>query len=299
MQTFRRAAAVASGSVSHHEGPQSFSATIISRSASSSSQCAVQQQALWRRQVRSFSSTLGDANRGANLHRERNEAPRARWNDSASKKEAGSSKQHQDADVHEHVDPKRVARAICQLAAHELDQYMLDAKYSMRMWNSIISAIGEMDWHRGRDMLHRSALNASLPKFNTMHYNALIKTAGKDSCVTARRAFDIFQDLEQAKLEPTFVTYVLFISAIAKSGSWPDTKRALDMWTAWSRKGERKQGTGRKAAANSYVSKHVLERRKPELYNAVLNACSQYGKWGEAKDIWEEMRRLEVQCDRS
>jgi len=125
------------------------------------------------------------------------------------------------------LDPTQVAQDLCKLPQSELAGYVQDSKFSVRMWTSIITSVGGLDWQRGRDILllsthgrqrRHGVPSGSWPRFNVMHYNALITAAGKDRATAARRTLDIFQDIEQARLEPTYVTYILYIAAVTKTG---------------------------------------------------------------------------------
>jgi len=124
------------------------------------------------------------------------------------------------------LDPTQVAQDLCKLPQSELAGYLQDSNFSVRMWTSIITSVGGLDWQRGRDILllthgrqrRHGNPSGSWPCFNVMHYNALITAAGKDRATAARRTLDIFQDIEQARLEPTYVTYILYIAAVTKTG---------------------------------------------------------------------------------
>jgi pentatricopeptide repeat domain-containing protein 1 len=196
------------------------------------------------------------------------------------------------------VDPRQVAAQLCALDRSDLEQFILKGtRHSVRTWNAIISAVGDADWERGRDILRLCSLGGrqrrekesadtsggALPALNTMHYNALITAAGKHTS-TAGRALAIFEDLRQAGLQPTSVTHMVLLSATVRSGSWNSTKKALDLCTSW-----------RAASRNS---KQEQDSRRTELYNAQLQACSRFGSWHEAQAIWGDMRDLEVPCDR-
>ena len=190
-----------------------------------------------------------------------------------------------------------MAEQLCKLEKSDLEAYILNGtKHSARMWNSILSAVGDVDWERGRDILRlcsqgqrhqkgpaSSGRARAWPILNTIHYNALITAAGRGK-PSACRALQIFQDLEQADLQPTFVTHMVLISAIARAGSWADTKKALDICATW-----------RRAVRQN---KEDAGSRKTELYNVELKACSQFGRWDEAQNIWKEMCYLGIPCDK-
>ena len=191
------------------------------------------------------------------------------------------------------VDPVAVARALSAMPIDALEAHVQTARYSVRTWNRVLATLGELNWEHGRHVLRLGTRGRGFPQFNTLHYNALVTAAAKGiNCTPAADGGDtdkilgVLADLDQAGLEPTYVTFVLVVSSLVKTRSWPATKEAMDKCATW------------RAAAHDAPPHVQAARRQIALYNALLGACARFAQWKEARAIWAEMQSLRVACDR-
>ena len=191
------------------------------------------------------------------------------------------------------VDPVAVARALSAMPIDALEAHVQTAGYSVRTWNRVLATLGELNWEHGRHVLRLGTRGRGFPKFNTLHYNALVTAAAKGINSTpaadggdANKILGVLEDLDQAGLEPTYVTFVLVVSSLVKTRSWPATKEAMDKCATW------------RAAAHEAPTHVQGARRQIALYNALLGACVRFAQWKEARAIWAEMQSLRVPCDR-
>jgi hypothetical protein len=131
--------------------------------------------------IRSFRAPKSTESRLLTSQTQRSEAQQLR----RGKKGTGHSRGREDLEQtdegsrqHEPVNPRQEAQTICNLQQSELKAYVLRTRFSATNWNSIMSAIGLIDWQRGLDVLRltSSASRASKtetadswPLFNVRH----------------------------------------------------------------------------------------------------------------------------------
>ena len=206
---------------------------------------------------------------------------------------AHASDEHGEGSAAIVVDPVAVARALSAMPIDALEAHVQTARYSVRTWNRVLATLGELNWEHGRHVLRLGTRGRGFPQFNTLHYNALVTAAAKGiNCTPAADGGDtdkilgVLADLDQAGLEPTYVTFVLVVSSLVKTRSWPATKEAMDKCATW------------RAAAHDAPPHVQAARRQIALYNALLGACARFAQWKEARAIWAEMQSLRVACDR-
>ena len=136
--------------------------------------------------IRSFRAPKSTESRLLTSQTQRSEAQQPR----RGKKGTGHSNGREDLEQtdegsrqHEPVNPRQEAQTICNLQQSELKAHVLRTRFSATNWNSIMSAIGLIDWQRGLDVLRltSSASRASKtetadswPLFNVRHEDTYI-----------------------------------------------------------------------------------------------------------------------------